>query len=123
MPIGLSTYFIKDHQLSSSSSYDENNQAHFARLLNTSYWRPEDKDTSPWLQIQFEERMVISGLVLDGDWSITHRWIWLEQFYLTYSSDGEHWKPYIYSTNNDQVIVHNELARILLDFYSKIKTV
>ena len=103
MPIGISKYLIQDSQLSSSSSFDKDHRAHFARLLNASYWRPSDIDPSPWWEVHFQQRMIISGLVLDGDWSIIHGWIWLEQFYMLYSNDGETWKPYVYSTDTYQV--------------------
>ncbi|XP_072046390.1 lactadherin-like [Amphiura filiformis] len=102
MPIGMSTNTIQDHQLSSSTVFDANHQAHFARLLNPSFWRPSEDDAAPWLQVSFEQRMVVSGLVLDGDWSIEYGWIWIEQFYLLYSGDGVTWKPYVYSTDDDQ---------------------
>ncbi len=103
MPLGMSAHTIEDHQLFSSSSFDDSHQAYHARLLNPTYWRPSEEDTDPWLQVSFHERIVVSGLVLDGDWSIEHGWIWIEMFYLLHSSDGTNWKPYVYTTDNDQV--------------------
>ena len=96
MPLGMSSNTIQDDQITASSYYDERHQPHFARLNHDNYWRPRLDDPLPWLQVAFDERMVISAVVLDGDWDINEGWIWLESFFIQYSSDEVTWIPYFY---------------------------
>lgn len=103
MPIGLSTHVITDDQMSASSSFDDNHQPQFARLLDARYWRPAVDDAEPWLQVSFRQSIIVSAVVVDGDWSIEEGWIWLERFFLMFSGNGETWNPYVYSTDGEKV--------------------
>ena len=103
MPLGLSSNIITDSQLSASSSMDEKHQAFFARLFNNSYWIPSQNDSSPWLQVTFRKRYIVSAIVIDGQWTNRDGWVWLRHFYIMYSYDELTWNPYRYDTLDEKV--------------------
>ena len=94
LPIGMSDNNIKDSQITASSYYNTDNAPYHARLLNPHFWRPSDADQNPWLQISLTELMIISAIVVDGEWKLPYGWIWVEKFYLTHSINGKRWIPY-----------------------------
>ena len=55
---------------------------------------PSDADQNPWLQVSLTELMIISAIVVDGEWKLPYGWIWVEKFYLTHSIKGKTWTPY-----------------------------
>ena len=67
-------------------------EAHFARLRNDSYWRPAADDASPWIQVSFTHRMILSGLVIQGSGEGDG---WVTELKVTYSLDGQEWKTYV----------------------------
>ena len=89
---------VDDTQLSASSYQDADHAPRHARLLDPSFWMPHDEDPEPWLQISLAERMIISAIVVDGQWKPPYGWLWVEQFYLTYSGNGQAWSPYVFLT-------------------------
>ena len=99
----MQTQMIVDDQITSSSSMNEMTKPQFARLLNNSYWMPALEDKNPWIQISFKDRMIFSALVLEGIVSLDIGWIWVDKFFLTYSSDSIQWQPYRYTENNGVV--------------------
>ena len=103
MPMGLATNQIQDNQISASGYLSESHLPQNARLMNTSNWIPSPEDPSPWLQISFKTTMVVSAIVLDGRLDSNIGWIWLDVFYITYSEDGDDWKPYQYYTKTEKV--------------------
>lgn len=78
---------IEDHQIT-ASSWAEGHLPQHARLNGNSSWIPHPHDSTPWIQFEFEERMVITGVVVQGGGSRDD--LWVEWFYLyySYSPDG-----------------------------------
>ncbi len=103
MPLGMGNNDIKDQQISSSSFTDDAHRPHYARLLNQSFWMPSLSDSRPWIQIDFNSKMVIAGLIVDGHLSMDFGWIWVDKFHITYSNNGRIWQHYLYFTENDKV--------------------
>ncbi|KAJ8046998.1 Lactadherin [Holothuria leucospilota] len=75
--------------MTASSYYSVYHLPDHARLHYEYYWRPEDSDVSPWLQVCFDTRMVITGILMQGSGSADHGWV--EYFSVGYSADGIHW--------------------------------
>ena len=113
MPIGLHGTSNIAAQINASSFSSAQHVAHFGHLLSDSYWKPHPSDDHPWIQVSFGQRVVLSGLVIDGQLSLDIGWIWVDRFYVTYSDDGIMWKPYVYFTEN-------ELVGYQLSYYAKI---
>ncbi|XP_072020990.1 uncharacterized protein [Amphiura filiformis] len=139
MTLGLSTNIITDEQISASSYKGVGYVPRFARLFHPKYWAPNDNDDTPWLQVSFRRRSIISGIVMDGQWTNENGWIWLRHFYIMYSGDGVNWKPYLYDTNEEKCgqvrcqrrhILNNEVTvftnlhacRRIVSLYQHIKT-
>ena len=105
MAMGMANYDISDDQISASSYSDNDHLPQHGRLLSDSYWMPNPTDTDPWIQISFEQQIIISGVIIDATLSRQGAgWIWVDTFYLTYSDDGMIWKPYVYFTKSDKVM-------------------
>ena len=92
LPLGFEHGIIKDENITSSSFYNDSKQAYFARLRNDSYWRPSPDDIAPWIQVSFQYKAIISGLVLQGSGADDG---WVEEIEITYSSDGIDWITYV----------------------------
>ncbi len=103
----MQSQIITDDQITSSSSLDDTTLPHFARLLNDKHWTPHPEDDAPWLQISFDEQMILSGLVVEGIKSLELGWIWLDEFYLMYSNDLIQWTPYVYFEHGEKVLSFN----------------
>ena len=93
-------------QITTSSFSSAQHAAYFGHLLSDSYWKPHPSDDSPWIQVSFGQRVVLSGLVIDGQLSLDIGWIWVDRFYVTYSDGGIAWKPYVYFTEEELVRCH-----------------
>ena len=66
--LGLENRTIEDHQMSASSQYYQL-AAHEGRLHNTgvNFWASSTSDmTSPWLQVDFLQPVVITGIQTQG---------------------------------------------------------
>ena len=84
---------IPDAYISASSFATTDHLPAFGRLGNHSYWKPDVNDTSPWLQVCFPERMIVSGVVVQGGGDEDQAG-WVENFELDYSQDGDYWWKY-----------------------------
>ncbi|XP_076461744.1 uncharacterized protein LOC143294198 [Babylonia areolata] len=91
--MGLENYqVITDNQFTSSSSLDEIHGAAMSRLT-TDYssmyaaWRPASADQSPWVQVDFLEPKLLSGVLMQGRWPAG--------FHVQHSMDGVHFEDYI----------------------------
>ena len=104
-PLGMSTNEIPDADISASSHRDKDHMPQHGRLLDNSYWMPLSDDVTPWLEVEFPQQMIISGLVIEGHLSLDRGWIWVDAFHVKYSRNGVDWKPYVYFTDNDKVRV------------------
>ena len=82
----------KLHVTMSASSYAQDIELKATtHVLISNVWKPKRSDSNPWLQVSFNERVVITGLGIHGDWSIRSTWRWLEHYEVAYSIDGEDW--------------------------------
>ncbi|XP_071809330.1 uncharacterized protein [Asterias amurensis] len=91
--LGMESGSIPDAYISASSFATTDHLPAFGRLGNHSYWKPDVNDTSPWLQVCFPKRMIVSGVVVQGGGDGDQAG-WVENFELDYSQDGEYWWKY-----------------------------
>ena len=103
MPMGVASHEIRDNQITASSHADIQHLPHFGRLLGDNFWAPNPSDDNPWIQVSLDHQSVFSGVVVDGQLDLNVGWIWVDNFYVTYSADGKNWKSYVYFTNNEKV--------------------
>ncbi|XP_033635439.1 uncharacterized protein LOC117296560 [Asterias rubens] len=75
MPLGMVSGAISNDRVTASSWLDDDHTPGHARVGNYSSWRPEPSDTSPWLEIGFNERMLITGLLIQGGGQEEHNWV------------------------------------------------
>lgn len=62
--------FITDTQIRASSSVDQYHTAEFARLNNESSWQARSDDHSPWIEVSFQQRMILTGNFLKKNSSL-----------------------------------------------------
>ena len=125
LPLGLEHGIIKDEFITSSSFYTNDlsnttHEAHFARLRNDSYWRPATDDVTPWIQVSFTHRMVISGLVIQGSGEDGG---WVTELKVTYSLDGQEWNTYGNLLDDSERPEVCSLKYILFDTHDMFKTI
>ncbi len=75
MPLGMVSGEISNDQVKASSWLDTEHTPGHARVGNYSSWRPEPTDADPWLEIGFKERMLITGLLIQGGGQEEHNWV------------------------------------------------
>lgn len=83
LPLGLETGIIEDHQINASSSLDEHHLPKYARLNGNSSWMPSPYDPEPYIRFYFKERMIITGVVVQGGGIRDNTWV--ENFEVQYS--------------------------------------
>ncbi|XP_041471581.1 uncharacterized protein LOC121421048 [Lytechinus variegatus] len=86
LPLGMESSWIPDADIRASSYLDEDHAPRFARLHGNSSWIPDPADREPFIQVRFQERMIITGLLIQGggerDTMLT------SLFHLTFSVPG-----------------------------------
>ncbi|XP_033121188.1 uncharacterized protein LOC117120284 [Anneissia japonica] len=65
-PIGLETGKIGDHQISASSFIDGAHSPNSGRLNHYHGWQAGITNREQWFQIDFDQRMIITGLIIQG---------------------------------------------------------
>ncbi|KAL8604894.1 hypothetical protein ACOMHN_028522 [Nucella lapillus] len=91
--MGLENYqVITDQQFKASSSLDQIHGASMSRLTPDyspmyAAWRPAPTDQAPWVQVDFLEPKLLSGILLQGRWPV--------KFHAQHSMDGVHFEDYI----------------------------
>ena len=89
----METGLIPDHHITASNYTDNEHQPEFARLGNGSFWRADASDVLPWIQVSFDESMIITAVALRvmrdefGDGLV-------QTFRLEYTQRGQIWQTY-----------------------------
>ena len=84
---------IPDSYISASSSAGPDYLPEHGRLGGPSYWKPAQNASNHWLQVCFPDRMLISGVVVQGGGQGDHAG-WVEDFQLEYSLEESIWWKY-----------------------------
>ncbi|KAK6166495.1 hypothetical protein SNE40_023168 [Patella caerulea] len=93
--MGLENYrIVTDSQLTASSQIDKYHGPSSGRLTvvdqsNVS-WVPKSTDTNRWIQVDFLERKIITGTIVQGGSENG----WVSKYVVYYSNDGIHFTPY-----------------------------
>ena len=93
LQLGMAAGSIPDAYITASSFADDRHLPVHGRLDNHSYWKPAQNDTDHWLQVCFPQRMLLTGVVMQGGGEGEDAG-WVEDFQLDYSQDGDHWWKY-----------------------------
>ncbi|XP_072045176.1 uncharacterized protein [Amphiura filiformis] len=72
-----------------SSSNQEGFEPSKARLNSNTSWIPSRNNDSEWLQVEFQRRMLITGIISQGGGDNAPYWV--ESFEVEYSEDGIDW--------------------------------
>ncbi|WAR09825.1 MFGM-like protein [Mya arenaria] len=118
-PMGLEyTRTVFDRQITSSSKINEHTGASQGRIHSNSSWIPSINDSSPWIQVNFENTKLLSGILTQGE-NGGQRWV--TKYTVDFSMDGKTFYPYtlllgdskpvVFSGNNDS----NSLVRQLFN--------
>ncbi|KAJ8026627.1 hypothetical protein HOLleu_31517 [Holothuria leucospilota] len=89
---------IGDGQITASSWAFEPNSPQFARYDGTSCWKKNVRDLNPWIQVDFNERHIVTGLVLQGCGMEFHGWI--QKFRVESRTSGN---PFVIHKNHKTV--------------------
>lgn len=107
-PLGIGNGCISNEAFTASSSYNEPGAEygpHLARL-NMDHepgvdvgWRPAEKDSAPWWQVDLGGELIVTGIVTQGGFLSAHdhksrRPAWTSSYQLLSSLDGASWAPY-----------------------------
>ncbi|XP_071964228.1 EGF-like repeat and discoidin I-like domain-containing protein 3 [Antedon mediterranea] len=65
-PIGLESVKVKENQLTASSSIDVYHSPNSGRLNHLYGWQAEFNNQEQWFQIQFDQRVIMTGLLLQA---------------------------------------------------------
>ncbi|XP_065827925.1 EGF-like repeat and discoidin I-like domain-containing protein 3 isoform X2 [Oscarella lobularis] len=131
-PLGLSTGFIGDSQLSASSSYDSNHDIRNIRLTTTqrpvAAWCAGRNDVHQHVQVDFGKVTRVTGVATQGRGDYPN---WVTAYKIMYSNDKRVWKYYRennedkeFSANAEQFsVVRNNFAQAVSTRYIRIKPV
>ena len=90
-PLGMEDGRITDNQLSAStelSLYKRSRDANLARLNGRRCWIPQKNNANQWIQINFTEETVITGIVTQGRPDDDR---WVTKYLVKFSLDGHSW--------------------------------
>jgi hypothetical protein len=96
---------LNDSQISSSSDWNRNHAAKFARIdCKPKYanWSTKVNDENQWIQVDLTDPMEISEVKTQGRFN---RDQWVTKYYLSWSLDGKKWttdKDNVYDGNSDR---------------------
>ena len=106
-PVAISdTSVIPDSQLTASSYLDVHFQAAYGRLNGNrggGWCASEPSRTDDWLQVDLGKTFHVCAVATQGD---VHGHIWITDFKLSYSADGNTWTTYKDSNNTEVVRFH-----------------
>ncbi|XP_078088755.1 coagulation factor V [Mustelus asterias] len=98
-PLGMENGTITDDQITASSFISswwgswKPSLARLDREGRINAWKANKQDTDPWLQVSFQKKMNISGIITQGAKSLTTT-MFVQSYAVHFSSDGEIWRPY-----------------------------
>ena len=111
-PLGMEDRRIQDNQITSSTAYNANHAAYYARLNRPASdgtigaWCTADVDSSPWIQVDLGVSKNVSGIVLQGRADYDR---WVTKYMVNYSDDGISWLN-VESDNPEDDRVRNDLV-------------
>ena len=111
-PLGMEDRRIQDNQITSSTAYDANHAAYYARLNRPASgnsrgaWCTTNTDSSPWIQVDLGVSKNVSGIVLQGRADYDR---WVTKYMVNYSDDGISWLN-VESDNPEDDRVRNDLV-------------
>ena len=89
---------IRDRQMSASSEYNSGHRAQNGRLNflahsgRTGAWSAKVNDVNQWLQVDFEQQTVMTGISTQGRTDCCNQFV--KTYIVLYSNDGVKFKPY-----------------------------
>ena len=89
---------IHDHQMSASSELGRDHHAQNGRLNSTAHnittgvWSTKVNDVNQWLQVDFEQQTVITGISTQGRTDCCNQFV--KTYIVSYSNDGVEFQPY-----------------------------
>ncbi|XP_027057790.1 uncharacterized protein LOC113684595, partial [Pocillopora damicornis] len=97
-PLGMQNGEIKDRQIT-ATSYRAQDFAHYARLKGKKYWCAKANNKAEYIQVDLGKVKTISKILMQGrgNW-----YDWVTGFFLHYSYDGQRWKTYAESGDDQQ---------------------
>ena len=97
-PLGISDYRIRDDQMNEHTAFDNDFElfgAHRARLNLTDWppgyrgnFEPMESGTYPWLEIDLDQRTVITGIATQGYGDDTAR-EWVTRYLMSYQKGND----------------------------------
>ncbi|CAG5865387.1 unnamed protein product [Menidia menidia] len=100
LPLGMESGFIKDHQITASSTlsswYGGPWKPSLGRLNKQgtiNAWRTKNNDMNQWLQLELQKVQKITGIITQGARSFGKD-LYVMTYTLQYSSDGRQWTRY-----------------------------
>ena len=105
IPLGMTTGAIANHQVRSSSDYNDATSTKFARLTTTtlvgaSAWCAKILDTNQWLQINFGKVRRVTAVATQGRSDADQ---WVTTYYVEYSRNGDDWNTHEDKSGNAKV--------------------
>ncbi|CAH3198006.1 unnamed protein product, partial [Porites evermanni] len=131
-PLGMKSRFIKDDQISASSSMSDLQLPSAGRLHNTASlggslgaWCSDDTDDDQWFQIDLLTTMNVSAVASQGFGSQGFGYgdHWVTQYSLNYSCDGVRWFRYTLQGGHEVsnrayvLVVWGGFRRVLFRFF------
>ena len=89
MKLGMET----DHHITASNYTDDEHQPEFTRFGNGSFWRADASDVLPWIQVSFDESMIITAVALRVMAAEFGEGL-VQSFRLEYTQRGKTWETY-----------------------------
>eukprot|EP00058_Branchiostoma_floridae_P002825 XP_002588313.1 hypothetical protein BRAFLDRAFT_81454 [Branchiostoma floridae] len=93
---------IRDSQISASSSF---NAYRNPRLNGNSEWRADVINQNQWLQVDLQNRAMVSGIQTQGRRTDTARFV--TSFTVSYSDDGTNWTVFTEGAHEAKVFIGN----------------
>ncbi|XP_035682682.1 EGF-like repeat and discoidin I-like domain-containing protein 3 [Branchiostoma floridae] len=101
-PLGMESGAIRDSQISASSSF---NAYRNPRLNGNSEWRADVINQNQWLQVDLQNRAMVSGIQTQGRRTDTARFV--TSFTVSYSDDGTNWTVFTEGAHEAKVFIGN----------------
>ncbi|KAI8492335.1 hypothetical protein Bbelb_297880 [Branchiostoma belcheri] len=88
-PLGMESGVISHDQINASSWSDQQRTPNHARLNSRSYWKMDEDDATPWVQVDLRDSHVLAGVITQGGGDVGG---YVTSFSLSFSVDGNQWQ-------------------------------
>lgn len=116
--LGMASGIIADSDITSSSVLNSDSYAKFARLGKEKAWIPTTNDEHPWIQVNLQRLINITGLATQGLVFKDNNFV--RSYYLSFGNiNGTNWMNYTVQ-GKTKVSLLNDIIRLLLLFKPRV---